>query len=47
MLRTLIATVFLCATLSGAQTREAVHTHRNQARNETAAKSSRLRAANC
>ncbi len=36
MLRTLIATVFLCATLSGAQTREAVHTHRNQARNEAA-----------
>ena len=36
MLRTLIAAVFLCATLSGAQTREAVHTHRNQARNESA-----------
>ncbi len=36
MLRTLIAAVFLCATLSGAQTREAVHTHRNPARSESA-----------
>ena len=36
MLRTLIAAVLLCATLSVAQTREAVHTHRNQARNEAA-----------
>ena len=36
LLRTLIAAVFLCATLSVAQTREAVHTHRNQARNEAA-----------
>jgi imidazolonepropionase-like amidohydrolase len=36
MLRTLIAAAFLCATLSGAQTREAVHTHRNQARTESA-----------
>jgi imidazolonepropionase-like amidohydrolase len=34
MLRTLVAAVFLCATLSIAQTREAAHTHRNQARNE-------------
>jgi imidazolonepropionase-like amidohydrolase len=36
MLRTLIAAVFLCATLSVAQTREAVRTHRNQARTESA-----------